>query len=689
MNHTAIITSRPVRSGKYSTPDGAICGNGDIGVILGENEKGLSIHISKSDFWLAGEKGEQDGGIKPVGTMQFEIPKKLYENYYVEQRMDDGELFCRFADEASFVEAVIFVSHKTNCIWIEINCSDGCDRLAVKFVPAKLKCGAFEKKNCDEVKFFSKSFSGNDLHFEMRLDGAVREIPNGNKRIFVISLDTDFDLKRDHERVKKYTVETFQNEREENCSWWRDFYKKSSFKSSDKFLEMNWYASQYLLAVCSLHKDFPPGLYGNFVTVDGVNWKGDYHLNYNFQGSFYGACSSNHVELTDCYTAPILDLQERAKGFSEKFLNQKGVFYPVGIGPKGMLTEKSDGVWERMFLGQRSNAVHATDIMVMRWYATYDKDYARKVYPFFIEVADFWEGYLVNRNGIYNVIHDAVHEIPYYKDDFDPKMYEEQINEENNLLTLGLLRMFFKCIISMSIELDVDEARREKWTNIVENLHDFPTYERKGKTVFRYTSKGTDWNDTNGLCIQHIYPSGQIGLHSEKTLLEIARNTFFSDDRWDDGNAGCSIYPCAARIGINPKMIIKRMKQSFDKFQLPNMLILHGGGCLENSSIASTTVNEMVLQSYEGVVTLFPAWDMDIDCSFENLRADGAFLISSSVRNGKIGETRIVSEKGRKLRIENPFDSAEIVFQGTSFVTDERIIEIIPAEQSTITIKEN
>lgn len=78
------------------------------------------------------------------------------------------------------------------------------------------------------------------------------------------------------------------------------------------------------------------------------------------------------------------------------------------------------------------------------------------------------------------------------------------------------------------------------------------------------------------------------------------------------------------------------------------MLVLQGGGCLENSSIASATLNEMVLQSYEGKIRIFPDWDMDIDCSFENLRADGAFLVSASVSGGKIGVIKIESEKGER-----------------------------------------
>ena len=684
MKHTVIITQRPVRTGKHSTPDGAICGNGDVGVILGEHENGLACYISKEDFWLAGEDGQGDGGIKPVGILKIDIPKNLYENYYVEQRMDEGEIFCRFSDGEDSIKVLIFVD-RSNRAWAEISYSDGMEATSCEFLPFELKSGKTEEKEIEGIRVFNTELTGDDLVFETSITAAFGRKLLKNKCICAVSLSSNHDAAP--LSSEEICEENFEKNHKENIRWWTEFYKKSCFKTSDTFLEMNWYASQYMLAVCSLNNDFPPGLYGNFITKDHVNWKGDYHLNYNYQGSFYGACSSNHVELTDCYAAPILDFREKGKEFSQKLLGQKGVFYPIGIGPKGMVTEKSDTVWEKMFLGQRSNAVHAADIMIMRWYATYDLDYAEKIYPFFLDVADFWEGYLEKRDGVYNVVHDSIHEIPYYKDDFDPQKYRKQINEENNLLTLGLLRMFFKCIIDISVELGTDENRREKWKDILENLHDFPTYRRKLKKVFRYTTNGTAWNTTNTLCIQHIYPCGQIGLDSDRKLFKTATNTFFSNNRWYDGNGGCSYYPCAARLGINPKLILKKLKKYYEKFQLPNMLVLQGGGCLENSSIASATLNEMVLQSYEGKIRIFPDWDMDIDCSFENLRADGAFLVSASVSGGKIGVIKIESEKGRTLKLVNPFENAKIKIGDKEFIASEKFIELELEKNATAVIK--
>ena len=93
---------------------------------------------------------------------------------------------------------------------------------------------------------------------------------------------------------------------------------------------------------------------------------------------------------------------------------------------------------------------------------------------------------------------------------------------------------------------------------------------------------------------------------------------------------------------------------------VPNLLFGFAGGCLENCSIAANTLNEMVLQSHQNTVRLFPCWDRTLDCTFRDLRADGAFLVSSSVQSGRVGQTRIFAEKGGTLRVVLPFRGANI-----------------------------
>src|ERR1700679_344900 len=66
----------------------------------------------------------------------------------------------------------------------------------------------------------------------------------------------------------------------------------------------------------------------------------------------------------------------------------------------------------------------------------------------------------------------------------------------------------------------------------------------------------------------------------------------------------------------------------------------------------------MLLQSRKGIIRVFPAmpsaWK---DAIFENLRAEGAFLISGRWRDGKADWVRVKSLAGEPCRLRIHFDS--------------------------------
>ena len=327
--------------------------------------------------------------------------------------------------------------------------------------------------------------------------------------------------------------------------------------------------------------------------------------------------------------------------------------------------------------------------MVFRWNATRDKEYAQKhAYPYIKACLEFFEDYMKFENGRYSVCRDAVHEVPFYKSDFDPKKYKKVLNDKNNALTLGLLRLCIPAAIDMAKELGVDSDKQKKWAEILEKLSPFATM-GVGKKVYRYTESGQAWNESGDVGLQHIYPCGCVGLSSDKNELDTARNTFRLKEMYcyEDDNAVSSFYPMAARLGMNPAKTIRKFKKLNEKKLMQNLLYSFGGGCLENCSIAASTLNEMALQSHQGILRVFPCWDKKIDAEFENLRADGAYLVSSSIKNGKIGETTIHSEIGGTLKICNPFKSCMVECADGVFETESRTIVLKASAGDRITIK--
>jgi hypothetical protein len=67
------------------------------------------------------------------------------------------------------------------------------------------------------------------------------------------------------------------------------------------------------------------------------------------------------------------------------------------------------------------------------------------------------------------------------------------------------------------------------------------------------------------------------------------------------------------------------------------------------------------MQSYNGTIRLFPNWPLEKDAEFHNLRAVGAFLVSATLKNGKVEEVKVTSEAGGVLKIILPWEKGSSV----------------------------
>ena len=230
--------------------------------------------------------------------------------------------------------------------------------------------------------------------------------------------------------------------------WWNNFWSKSSVFIDDTVLMKAWYQGLYTMASCSRDPDFPPGLFG-WTTTDTPAWNGDYHLNYNFQAPFYSLHSSNHLEQASPHDSPLLAFMKRGEWYAENVTKTRGILYPVGIGPAGIEVTRNfpvggyqkpgDIELEGLFYGQRSNAAYSLVNMAQYWRCTYDPEYGKKIYPYALDVVNFWEDYLKYENGRYVIYGDAIH--------------EGSGLDKNPILSLGLIRNSFDLIIDLSTNL--------------------------------------------------------------------------------------------------------------------------------------------------------------------------------------------------------------------------------------------
>ena len=694
--YKAVFTHPPQKVPTPTVPDGPISGNGDLGIVFGGKPDSQKIYISKVDFWKA-KRGYPDGGVCLPGGLNIDIPELKDASYYAEQLIADGTIKQEFKTDGIIFHLTSFVPSGNNSIIIEMSAE------GTKDCPVYLNLWAnkgLESRNNSgengEIYWVSRSFDSTDVDWPTHIVMAMKTIgakgrrftlKSGQKVYVVISACTNHDNPdysaaaiRNAQDINESSIVKL---RQANNKWWKDYWAESLVEIGDTIVEKYYYASQYILACCSRNKTFPPGLWGNSLTMDATfyAWEGDYHTNYNHQAPWWGSYSSNHISITEPYDQPLLDYLDSAKLHARKLLNCNGVYFPVGIGPKGFCScvypltpekmMKYYGTPETgleggyMFCGQKSDAVYVTINMFMRFYSTYDKDYARRVYPFLREVADFWEDYLKFENGRYVSYNDNCFEVgPWIRD----KYWRNDIDhgDVNPVITLGLLKVFFKGIIDVSNFLDIDKDKQEKWNHIYTNLSHIPTAIVDGKTRIKLCEGGTSSGsrispglDPWVMSMALVYPSGFAGAYTNPAFAKILLDEV---ERWDWHSYEMSIISglnTANRVGYDPVKLYGRMNDIIKKIALQNLWLNNGGG-VESVSGIPITINEMLLQSYEGLIRVFPNWLPNKDAGFKTLRAYGAFLVSSEIKNNILSYVEIVSEKGRECKLLNPWKTNKI-----------------------------
>ena len=97
------------------------------------------------------------------------------------------------------------------------------------------------------------------------------------------------------------------------------------------------------------------------------------------------------------------------------------------------------------------------------------------------------------------------------------------------------------------------------------------------------------------------------------------------------------------------------------------------------------SLGDMYLQDWGGILHVFrgcpESWK---DCSFENMRASGSFLVSAVRKDGETVSIRIHSEKGGICRVRTDMETFNVSKEYR--LTDEGIIEIETSAGETMTI---
>jgi alpha-L-fucosidase 2 len=656
--YKGVLTAAPQVTDTDETTDAPLMGNGDLGVAILGGVDAMTFILHKNEFWSLGE-----AKVKAMERLTLTIAGMTGATYAMTEDLGKGEVTGTFTAGGQTITTKSWVQADDttqNRVFTQLTLTGGG---AAGNMTASVSLAVGEQNSYASAA----GAAGDVLYRDVRADAAdtMGGLPTRRVRVATrvvggagavaggaltftltsgapVTLATGVMSNLDdpgYQTRVTASISALQPAdvaalEASHVAWWDAFYRKSFVEISDKVVEKEFYASLYLLGSVSRTGEQAPGLWGNWVMKD-PGWNGDYTLNYNYEAPFYAAFPTNHVELADSYDQPVIDWAANAAALATKN-GWTGAYYRVHIGPL------PNGSADTNEWNQKFNGAFAASVMIAHYDATRDAAYAARVYPTLKQIATFWQGYLAFDGARYVINDDAQHEGNPY-----PQM--------NGVMSLGFVRLLLQGTIDMSTALGLDATPRAAWQDRLAKLSAFPTFTKDGKTVFRYTEVGLDWNGGNAIGIQHIYPGSQIGLGSDATLLATAKNMVDEMARWNDDNGTNTFYPAAARVGHDPADILTHLDAWIANHTYPNLHIHTGGGGIENFNTVPSTVSEMLLQSFQGQLRLFADWSPTADARFGNLRAWGGFLVSSRLSGGAVQYVRIASEQGLPAVLVNPW----------------------------------
>lgn len=670
--------------------DAPLMGNGDVTMSVGFKENVLRYYLSKNDFWRLRSQADGLSGPRVVSFVDIKIKDFNNTDFSAGQQLNNGVTNCILRKGSAKIESKSWVSATDNLVFIELKAVNEAAVISIELSAPENKQAKLNAGEKNSAYWLTRAFTDSvDIATEVAValriinySGNTILLRPGKKIILVLAVESRFKnanpLDEVLSRIKKINTKTIDALMKHHNQWWNRYWRQSSVVIEDTVLLKAYYQGLYTMAACSRDKDFPPGIFG-WTTTDTPAWNGDYHLNYNFQAPFYSLYTANRLQQAIPHDAPLLDFMPRGEWYAKNVTHTRGILYPVGIGPKGIEVTRNfaPGGYQQpgdiesggLFYGQRSNAAYGLVNMAQHWRCTYDKNYGKKIYPYALAVANFWEDYLKFENGRYVIYGDAIH--------------EGSGKDKNPILSLGLIRNSISLAIDLSTVLKIDEERQVKWKDILSKLSDFPVQIHSNRKVFRYTEEGVSWWNDNGLGIQHIYPGNAINPDSKEELLVVARNTIDEMQRWQDNNTSNSFFIAAIRIGYNPSVIMKELHQ-YVLHTYPNGFQLNNPHGIENSCTVANALNEMLCMSAGNVIRMFPGFTKNQLAAFTNIRTWGAFLVSAQLINGVVTAVKIKSEKGKPCTIVNPWPDKSV-----QVIRNGKVAASLSGERFTINTMEN
>ena len=712
-----LVFDKPVDRWDEAVP----LGNGMMGILVWGNGNPLILSLDRADLWDDRPVKEWESPNYNYETMRkwvkegrIEDLHRLYEYPYSKNagptKIPAGRIQIRFPNNVpvissrlSLEEAIATVNfddgttieifqHASELVGF-LKVENAAQKPEIELVAPAFSGSKKPDENCNELDTGDLSRLGypapqeyrteNSLSFEQHGWGDFRfaitavwqEKQNRSLECawsIATTNETDDPLQLSKNRAQRALKTGFKKLADSHTTWWSEFWKQARISVPNTTIERQWYLDTYKFGSAA-RKGAPPITLQAVWTADEGKippWRGDYHHDLNTQLSYWPCYSGNHLQEGLGYLDWLWETLPEARLYTQNFFKKPGINVPMTADIKG----RQIGGWHQ-YTHSATTSAWLAHHFYLHWRYSMDRDFLKnRAYPYLKEAAVFLEAITEKeKNGKRFLPLSSSPEI------FGNKL-EAWLPPTSNF-DLALIHWLFKTTAECAAELGLEQEKKH-WLSILNKFPDFSFSAEDGRLLVA-PNLPLPFSHRHFSHLMAIHPLGLFQWENGSKDQQVIRGALNELERLGTNNwTGYSFswlasFAARGRDGERAEKTLEIFSRAFcsqNSFHLNGDQTKSGYSkytyrpfTLEGNMAAASGLQEMLLQSYSGVIRIFPAipksWQ---DVGFYQLRAEGAFLVSALKKFGHVQRVEIYSEKGGELTVENPFGTRKFKIDSKS-----------------------
>jgi alpha-L-fucosidase 2 len=493
----------------------------------------------------------------------------------------------------------------------------------------------------------NRIINGVQLSIQERLAGgsyitAWKEFPltNGWKRLIITVKDNYPNPTNPQELVKfinQYANENnLATEINQHQKWWNNYYTKSFISIPHPQMESLYWGLQYKLA-SMIRKNGP------FCDLMGpwykdTSWPGVW-MNLNSQMLYSSFHIANQMELASTLPDYIHSVEKGLINCVPPEFRHNSAGLPRCTGREQI--DEVFNYWSNTEYPERSNLIYLLYYVWEQYRMSMDDDYLRVYYPLLKRAVNF----------LLNVV--ETDEKGYIH---TPKSHSpESTNGKDTNYDLSSLKWGCQTLLKINQRLGLKDTQRKEWEYTLKHLIDFPVDENGYMAAAGISAP---LMHRHWCHLFQIYPYYLVNYENPKEHETIIRSiTHWGNPQIPNTWTQAVISSIYSSIGM-PEKALEHMNLALATKNLSaNMTHSESNyPCSETYGGLSRMLLDMLIQSWGDKIRIFPGvgkqWQ---DAVFDQLRAEGGFLVSASRKNGSTEWIEIESLAGEPCIVEHNF----------------------------------